>query len=858
MTRDVAVVVQTHWDREWYYPHQAFLGRLLQVMRQVTEQLESGQLHYFLFDGQVSALEDFYAQAEPELAERVRDFVAEQRIIIGPWYIMADEFLCSGESLVRNLEMGVSRSRQHGCCQAVGYLPDTFGHVAQMPQILRGFGINNAVAWRGIDAQDSEVTWQSPDGSSVFTVFLTEGYYQHPFNVDDWQAGLGTYLEKINGRGAGPLLLTQGGDHLLTSEQMEARIQTFNRDQERYRLRQQPLQEYINTLQTIVASPACIHGELRANKQAFVLPDVLSTRQYLKQTNQSIEDRLTGLVEPLLAVSSLENYPARYLDLTWQLLIEQHAHDSICGCSVDEVHEEMQMRFKQLHQRLDTLQRQAQVSLGMLNERLSFHRDRNQPSPFSDDSCCSLFNPSPKPFSGWLTASLFLEGDEAGALEVLDERGKPLQVSLLSSAAAEEFHSPLDDFPDMVHGHRYTLAIKTQLAGLQVCGLRVRKVDTQRAPAQPRPSIENEFYRLSLNTRRQLVLEDKSRGRRYENILSMFSELDGGDSYNFSPVGENCFQAEITQVEFEASRCGIQRAEVQLRLRQPEGLSEDRQGPVAGGVESTGTLHIRMLPDDAVITCRLEWHNAARDQRLRMAIPLLEPVDCTYADGAFDWTRRSKTYFSPSSVTGQCETPVAVIPSNAVVQAGQIGFIHRGLQEAEILAAGGEDQLAVTLIRSVGWLSRRDLKTRGLGAGPDLATPGAQCLGSFSFEFALVAREMNAVELLNRAQQFRKPAVLLRGHRSAAVSSGNLTECTLNSTSLQLSGVRRRGVRVEVRVWNPSDQAVTADFTLSDQFQVQRTQLDGSPMEASMEVAAHQIATFAIAPIGESEDGTHG
>ena len=155
----VSAVVQTHWDREWYFPQQSFAARLLLVMQRVCDQLDAGELDQFLFDGQVAALEDLLHEAEPALAQRVLAHAKTGRIQLGPWYVMADEFLVSGESLWRNLEIGMKAATQHGNCQRVGYLPDSFGHIAQMPQLLRAHGIETAVTWRGIDLRHAEFRW---------------------------------------------------------------------------------------------------------------------------------------------------------------------------------------------------------------------------------------------------------------------------------------------------------------------------------------------------------------------------------------------------------------------------------------------------------------------------------------------------------------------------------------------------------------------------------------------------------------------------------------------------------------------------------------------------------------------------
>jgi hypothetical protein len=241
--RPVDVVVQTHWDREWYLPHQTSVARLIEVMARVLPMLEDGRLQSFLFDGQTAAFEDLMSHAEPALAARARALAVQGRLLLGPWYVMADEFLVTGESLLRNLEIGLAdvaaaTGRSIDADTAVGYLPDTFGHVAQMPMLLRQFGIQQAVLWRGADAVHSEFDWAAPEGSEVGTVFLTEGYYQHPLNLPGpgpggaGHAALLAYLDRIATRALSPrLLLTQGGDHLLPAADLPQRMADFNATQ---------------------------------------------------------------------------------------------------------------------------------------------------------------------------------------------------------------------------------------------------------------------------------------------------------------------------------------------------------------------------------------------------------------------------------------------------------------------------------------------------------------------------------------------------------------------------------------------------------------------------------------------------
>ena len=110
------------------------------------------------------------------------------RLAIGPWQTLVDEYLVDGETIVRNLEAGLARAEELGGAMPVGYLPDMFGHVAQMPQILRSAGIDTAVVWRGVPALvvSHRFVWESPDGSAVVAEYLPEGYGNaaHLFDVD--------------------------------------------------------------------------------------------------------------------------------------------------------------------------------------------------------------------------------------------------------------------------------------------------------------------------------------------------------------------------------------------------------------------------------------------------------------------------------------------------------------------------------------------------------------------------------------------------------------------------------------------------------------------------------------------------
>lgn len=775
---EVGVVVQTHWDREWYFTREQFVARLLRVLPRVLDDLDAGRLQHFLFDGQVAALEDLLERAEPALVARTLAAVKAGRVQIGPWYVMADEFLCAGESLWRNLEIGIGLAREHGSSHFVGYLPDSFGHIAQMPQLLRHFGIDHAVLWRGVDSSHSEFDWIAPDGSVVPALFLPEGYYQHPFNLPEgeWQTALSSHLDRIAPRATtGRLLLTQGGDHLLPRREFAERLATFNASQSKYRLVETTLPAHAAAVLS-EGQRQGIEGELRNNAQAFVLPDVLSTRRDLKLAHDRLQDRLLYEIEPLFARLNVP-WPERALGQVWRTLLQQQAHDSICGCSVDAVHLEMHSRFVQLDQRLDELRRAALLDAGMVGE---FKHDG--PNPWADDSRFTLFNPLPVRRQAWHPVELFLAGSQAptGVL-VRNQHGECLPSRLRSVTPASEFRSPLDDFPDPVHGHRLQLEIEADLAGWQALSLTLETADA------------------AAHEEEQIDLDAEGRLRLNGLPIAIQTELDAGDSYNFSPPPQRCIQRHERFTRLGPNRFGIE-------VRMPAGLNADRSGPSEAQVLCSGELELRPGPfAGSFVQARLRWHNTARDQRTRLLVGLPLAVTESYADSGFAWLRRPVLAADYPSEPSRREMPVAVQPSYSALAMGGVHFAHRAMPEYEWLPQSLQEcpeTLAVTLVRSVGWLSRRDLVTRGVGAGPDLATPDAQCLGTQVFDFSLAhLSEPQHERLLSQAQALRQPVLALRGHGQAWHEAQ-----TLPDSCLQVSAVRRTASGLELRLWNPSQQ----------------------------------------------------
>lgn len=356
------IVPHTHWDREWHQTFQQFRMRLVKCINLLLRILDSDpDFTYFMLDGQTIILDD-YLEIHPEEAEHLLTYVRAGRILIGPWYVQPDEFLVGGEAIIRNLLLGMRQAAPYGGAMLVGYVPDCFGHIAQLPQILRGFGIENAVFWRGIDPaiQQSEFWWSGPDGSRILGIYL-DGELGYS-NARELPLDPPSLLKRVERFVAhqGPrattstLLLMNGSDHLEPQEGLPAALAAANQllAEQGQQLVIGTLPQYIQAILDAAPELQTISGEMRSSHIAHLLPGVLSARMWIKQRNATCEELLTRWVEPLSAWAWAlgGSYPSGLINTAWRLLLQNQPHDSICGTSIDQVHREMRARYDQCEQ----------------------------------------------------------------------------------------------------------------------------------------------------------------------------------------------------------------------------------------------------------------------------------------------------------------------------------------------------------------------------------------------------------------------------------------------------------------------------------------------------------------------------
>ncbi len=475
------IVSHTHWDREWYQTFQEFRIRLVTLVDKLLGILaRDPNYRHFMLDGQSIVVED-YVQIRPEREADIREQVQQGRLLIGPWYVLPDEFLVSPEALIRNLMLGQRVSRRFGEPMSVGYIPDSFGHISQLPQILAGFGIRDAAIWRGVPDLPTEFLWQSPDGTAVLTLYLRDGYGNlawTPHDPDGFAQIVRQAVDSLVPHATtDAILLMNGMDHVEPSPDLPALMAAAEERLPDVKLVHGTLPQYVAAVRAANPELPTVQSEFRCSQRSNIIPGVLSARIWIKQRNRACETLLEGWGEPFNAFGAwvdvqtdvpLHEANHALARHAWSLLLQNHPHDSICGCSVDQVHEEMRFRFDQVEQIGEEVTRRSLTSLvGHIATRSLKLNDSQealpaaelvQPAPYVP---IVVFNPTAGPRTDLVHVQVQIPPTWSG-YELVDEEDKlllwqklgeeKLDFSLLGIDREELLSRLMQEQPERVGG----------------------------------------------------------------------------------------------------------------------------------------------------------------------------------------------------------------------------------------------------------------------------------------------------------------------------------------------------------------------------------------------------------------------
>ncbi|WP_138752293.1 alpha-mannosidase [Paenibacillus sinopodophylli] len=805
----VHVISHTHWDREWYMPYEAHHVKLIETMDTLLETFETDpEFRSFYLDGQTIILDD-YLQVYPEKRDIIARLCDEGKLSLGPWYILQDEFLTSSEANVRNLQIGHSDARKFGPISKLGYFPDSFGNMGQAAQLLRQAGIDTAVFGRGVKATGfnnrvedtaglespySELVWQAPDGSSVLGI-LFANWYNNGMEIPVDPSLAKPYWEHRLSRAeqyasTPHLLLMNGCDHQPIQTNLSEALRVARELFPDYEFIHSNFDDYKKALHADKpANLSLTKGELRGQKTDgwYSLVNTASARVYIKQLNQRNQTLLEKVAEPLstLAHQLGKSYPHGLLQYAWKTLMQNHPHDSICGCSVDEVYQEMKTRFAKSTEVGKALAAEAATFIAGKVDTTAFASYGSDAAPFI------VFNTSGYEGSSVVTTELewshryFDQSEDPVAIAqqvsdrtyadgyLVDADGNRLAFSAEDLGVRFGYDLPKDKFRQPYMARALRLTFETGILPSMGYGSFAwipRPADSKHETTDYSSlvtgdwTLENRHLRLSVEADGSYSLYDKKSGQHFLNLGHYENVGDIGNEYIFKqPTADQALTTKGSRAAISITEDTPFRATIEIvhRLAIPahanEQLSEEirtmvefRQRKAARSTELVPLVIVTRLSLDREgkgVHAHARIENQSKDHRLRVLLPSDIRTDTHFADSIFEVAQRNNVPENEWENPSNCQHMQAFIDIHDELRG--LTIAGKGLNEYEVLR-DGRNTIALTLLRAVG----------ELGDWGVFHTPEAQCLGTNEAQWLVLPYAGAASRFETYREAYRYPVPL--------------------------------------------------------------------------------------------------
>ncbi|MBF2654765.1 alpha-mannosidase [Listeria seeligeri] len=743
MTRKKAhIISHSHWDREWFLPLESLRFKLVTLMDEVEGLLDmEAGFNHFHMDGQMIMLEDYLA-VKPAKREKMKQLVADGKLRIGPWYMLQDAFLTSGEANIRNLQYGLEMAKEFGHVEKIGYFPDTFGLYGQVPQLMSQAGFDTVVFGRGVNptgfnnqvfdsafaSKYSEMFWESPDGSKVLGILLANWYSNGNEIPVEKEAAKVFWDKKLADverfASTDEWLFMNGCDHqpvqtdlaeaLEVAKELYPDVDFIHSHFERYQdaVKQSLEPEKLQT----------VYGELTSQQSDgwSTLANTASSRIYLKQANEKIERLLERLAEPISVMASDAGvpYPHEYLAFAWKLLMENQIHDSITACSLDEVHREMEVRFEKVEQ----------VTMSLISN--AARKLTEQITIAETGIPITIFHAGGVEIAK--TIEIELETDEIHFSEmhfeqIPDELAKlPAQTFRLETSEGLEipvvveplgihfnYDLPERKFRDSYFARKYKLTFTVEnlpAVGYETLYAHAISEVEPEAEISSALTMENRFLKVEVAANGTYTLFDKMSGIEACGLGAYEDVGDIGNEYMFKEAGDK-LRVDTLQSKPEISvlrddklgKTIIIRHEIEIPESASAAFAEEKRRlvwhPERKSPRSEKRIILKVATEltlnkhDKQLAVRVKIVNNADDHRFRVSFPTGVTCETHQAGSVFEVTTR------PNKQAKEWTNPTSDNRKQAFVTSGNVLIATHGLPEYEVSENG--DKLELTLLRAV-------------------------------------------------------------------------------------------------------------------------------------------------------------
>ncbi len=742
------IISHTHWDREWYKTFEEYRVKLIEVVDDLLGLIENNdEYKSFMFDGQTIVLED-YLEIKPENRERLSKLIKEKRIIVGPWYIQPDEFIPSGESMIRNLLIGMMIGDKFGHNMQIGYLPDSFGQSVHIPQILNGFSIKDSIVWRGISDEDiteKEFWWKGLDGSKILNHYLPLGYENAKWlslNGERNKEVIQTNIkEQENLTRTGQILMLCGYDQREANPDLTRIINSLNKEYEEkdHKFKFSTLEEYVHKVRKSNIDFDEVTGEFRKGKHMRVHASIGSTRLDIKKSNFEAQSLYEKYLEPIGYLASIHGskYDNAMINHGWKYIIQNQAHDSIGNVCTDVTHDEMEMRYNKAKQIGETI---MEGKLSELSSKIKFDEGKGKP--------VMVFNTLLTRRKSFVKMEAFLENKE---FSLVDRSGNSIEHQIISIEEVD-----LNDYSIESHfigknsSQNFYKVKFCFIADVKGYGYTTYYIQNKKYEKDNEHNIlngntlENEGLAVEINIDGSLNIIDKYSGKAYFNQNIIEESGNAGDEYDYSPPQEDkLIDSKDKKASMEIISNGPVMAKVKIThtLDYPKTTYNTSRSKEMK--KSITTSYIRMYKGTKRIEVNTVIDNKVENHRIRALFDTYTMDVIHNADQQFGKLKR-QNYLSQVEYwkeEGWQEKYYPIFNQQKYVNVfdgkNGIQIMNRGLPQYEII--GGENpKIALTLLCSTDYMGKQDLVNRpGRRSGLHVETPDSSMLGTFRAEYAV-------------------------------------------------------------------------------------------------------------------------
>lgn len=762
------IVPHSHLDREWYRAFQENRIKLVHFMDDLLEVMETNpEYTNYLLDAQTSFIDD-YLDVKPEQKEKFKKYVQKGNLPIGPWYVQPDEHLPTAEGIIRNLLISRNISEEYGDFLHLGYAPDAFGQSSSFPTLMKGFGIDSAIFYRGFAESSSKYNdfiWEGIDDSQIMATWMPIGYGNAMFLNEDDANNINVIEENMK-------LLTErniSSEHYLLmcgSDQSYVKKflpQTVKRLNELYKEKGLDYQfklaspiEYMNALRPYQDHMEVIHGELRKGKRSRTHNSIGATRMDIKQQNFAIEGKYLHVLEPISSLGNLHGITSdkEIINRGWKYIVENHAHDSICCCCTDIIHKELKMRMVYADQIAEYL---IKEKFEKLHQRICYNKDMGRP--------ILLFSSYLGERYEMVDVDIYVKNKD---FVIVDSAGNELiyqihNVEPFNLKDTKVSFTPIpDDFYDKVSISVY---VKQKGYGYQTIYIRENSKPTKLKTEiiASTNTLENKYIKLSIKEDGTWDIVDKARGITYENQHIIVDDGNAGDEYDYSPsfkdqrfdsIGKLKDIKNIKNTPLETS------LQITYEMAIPKTTSNEERSRELVTVKIKTIVTLRKYDRQLYIKTTID--NTAKNHRIQVLFDLHKTVKTNFADVQLGEIIRDNAFdessMSISENWHEYYYPVFNQHKYSGLKDQDTGFIvmNKGLPQYEIYNEKST-KLGITLLSCVGNMGNTDLKFRpGRRSGSTDATPDSQMLGKHTLEYSFLPIS-EGVDYLSIAEQYVNP-----------------------------------------------------------------------------------------------------